>query len=155
MATSSVPGAIDALLAILRAVPALAEVEVIDGPPVGDMADQDLIAIGWSPEGDQAVVLAQEFNAVGARTRDEDFTISGWIDSWSGDADVAARRARVFELFGVIEMAVRASGPNPTAPTLGGAVMWAHLTQGVLQQSNTDQGVRAGLTFTVTCHARI
>ncbi|TXS36927.1 hypothetical protein [Streptomyces sp. OR43] len=155
MATSAVPGAIAALLAVLRAAPALAEVNVIDGPPVGDMSDEDLLAVGWSPDGDTAAETVQDFADAGARRRDEDFTIAGWIDTWSGDSDVSVCRLRAFELLAVVEDAIRATGPNPDAPTLNGAVQWAHLTRGVLHQSNTDQGIRAGLAFTVTCRARI
>ncbi|WP_055526009.1 hypothetical protein [Streptomyces graminilatus] len=165
MATSAVPNAITQLLAILRARPELQPgvegpdsppgVQVIDGPPTDDISRDDLIAVGWSFDGDQAVEIAQDFNAAGARTRNENFAITGVIDVWSGDDSVAAARDRVFELFGVLEMAVRASGSNPDAPNLNGAVLWAHITRGVLRQSYTDQGVRAGLAFTVTCHARI
>lgn len=155
MATSRVPGAIAALVAILRATPELSDVQVIDGPPTKDMADPDIIAVGWSPDGDQSAQLVQNFNAAGARTRDEDFEITGWIDCWSGDQEFSTVRARVFALLAVIETAIRASGANPEAPTLNGAVMWAHLTGGALRQSFTDQGARAALNFTVTCHARI
>lgn len=156
MATSAVPNAIAQLLEILRALPELQEgVQIFDGPPVGDVSQGDLIVVGWSAEGDQAVELTQNFNAAGARTRDEDFAIHGLIDAWVGDADLSMVRTRLFDLFGVIEDAVRASGPNPTAPTLNGAVLWAHLTSGVLRQFFTDQGARAALAFTVTCHARI
>lgn len=155
MATSAVPGAMTALLAVLRAAPALSDVQVIDGPPTTDMADPDIIAVGWSPEGDQSAQLVQTFNAAGARTRDEDFEITGYIDCWRGDQEFSTVRARAFTLLAVVETAIRASGADPTAPTLNGAVMWAHLTGGVLRQSFTDQGTRAALSFTVTCHARI
>lgn len=154
MATSAVPAAIAGLLTILRD-PAIPGADVIDGPPTDDIETQDIIVIGWNPEGDQAAELAQKFNAAGARTRDEDFGISGWIDSWNGDTDLAVVRTRVFELLGEIEQRLRATDLHPEAPTLGGAVMWAHLTAGVLRQSYTDQGARAALAFTVTCHARI
>lgn len=154
MATSAVPAAITQLLAIVRN-PTIDNVDVIDGPPTNDVSTQDYIAIGWTPETDQAAELQQQFNAAGARTRDEDFAIAGWIDVWSGDTDFTAVRDRVFELLGVIEQRLRATGPNPMAPTLNGVVMWAHLTAGSLHQSHTDQGVRAALGFTVTCHARI
>ncbi|MER7967674.1 hypothetical protein ABTX35_01425 [Streptomyces sp. NPDC096080] len=154
MATSAVPAAIAQLLAILR-TPAIDGADVIDGPPTTDVQTQDLIVIGWSPDGDQAAELTQDFNAAGARTRDEDFAITGWIDAWNGDTDFTPVRARVFELLGVVEERIRATGPNPEAPTLNGAVLWAHLTRGALRQSYTDQGARAALSFTVTCHARI
>lgn len=155
VATSAVPRAIAALLTILRAAPGLSGVEVIDGPPARDMSDQDLLAIGWSPDGDQAAETQQDFASAGARTRNEDFVITSWIDTWSGDSDMSVCRLRAFELLAVIEDAIRATGPNPDAPTLGGAVLWAHLTHGVLHQSSTDQGMRAGLGFSVTCRARI
>lgn len=156
MATSAVPAAIAELLVILRARPELREsVLIFDGPPTDDDSRDDLICVGWTPEGNQAAELQQNFNAAGARTRDEDFAISCWIEAWIGDPDVSAVRARAFELLAVIENAIRASGSNPEAPNLNGSVLWAHLTRGVLMQSFTNQGVRAGLAFTVTCHARI
>lgn len=156
MATSAVPAAITALLAILRARPELQTgVQIIDGPPTGDISQDDLIVVGWSFDGDQAAETVQNFNAAGARTRDEDFAITGVIDTWSGDDSFTTVRSRVFELLGVLESAIRASGSNPDAPNLNGAVLWAHLTRGVLRQTYTDQGVRADLAFTVTCHARI
>ncbi|MFE2555970.1 hypothetical protein ACFXGT_08030 [Streptomyces sp. NPDC059352] len=154
MTTSAVPAAITALLDILRSPP-IDNVDVLDGPPTDDVQTQDLIVIGWSPEGDQAANLTQDWNAAGARTRDETFGISGWIDVWSGDTGFTAVRARAFELLGEVEQRIRATGPNPTAPTLNGAVLWAEMTAGALYQSHTDQGIRAALGFTVSCHARI
>ncbi|WP_392967170.1 hypothetical protein [Streptomyces sp. LN245] len=154
MATSAVPAAIAQLVALLR-TPAIDRADVIDGPPTDDVNQQDFIAVGWTPDGDQAAELQQQFNSAGARTRDEDFVITGWIDVWSGDTDFAVVRARVFELLGVIEQRLRATDAAPEAPTLNGTVLWAHLIGGSLHQSHTDQGVRAALGFTVSCHARI
>lgn len=156
MATSAVPAAITKLVEILNARPALQDgVLILDGPPVVDVAQSDLIAVGWSPDGDQAVELVQDFNAAGARTRDEQFAINGVIDVWNGGDSIAAVRERAFDLFAEIEEALRASDLNRTAPTLNGAVLWAHLTRGVLRQTFTEQGARAVLAFTVSCHARI
>ncbi|MET7475064.1 hypothetical protein ABZT17_11985 [Streptomyces sp. NPDC005648] len=154
MATSAVPNAITQLVGILRDPP-IDNVDVFDGPPTDDVNTQDFIAIGWVPDNDQAAELTQTFNAAGARTRDEDFAIAGCIDVWSGDTDFATVRNRVFELLGELEQRLRATNVNPDAPNLNGAVMWAHLTAGVLRQYFADQGVRAALNFTVTCHARI
>ncbi|KND29916.1 hypothetical protein [Streptomyces stelliscabiei] len=155
MATSALPGAITALLTILRASDQLEDVTVIDGPPTDDVATEDLLVVGWSPQGEAAAELVQNFNAAGARTRDEDFNLTCHIDCWSGDFDFPALRARVFEIFAVVEQELRATSSNPTAPNLNGAVLWAHLTRGVLQQSTNDQGIRVGLAFTVSCHARL
>jgi hypothetical protein len=155
MATSAVPGAITALLAILRADAGLSGVQVLDGPPVGDQSDQDYVAVGWQDGSEESVQIVQDFNAAGARTRDENFAILCWLDTWTGDSEVSARRVRAFELLAVIENAIRASGGSPTAPTMNGSVQWAHLTNAVLKQANTQDGVRAGIAFTVTCRARI
>lgn len=155
MATSAVPGAIDALLTILRAASALNEVVIVDGMPTDDVATEGYLAVGWSGSEAQDAELTQNFNGAGARTRDEDFSIACVLDVWSGDDGFATVRGRVFEILGVVEQELRATGPNPEAPTLNGAVMWAHLTRASLRQYFTDQGSRAALAFTVTCHARI
>lgn len=156
MATSAVPAAINALIQILGAVPALAEVAVIDGPPSADMSAADFVAVGWSGTGeDQAAEAAQDFAYAGARARNETFTITGWLESWDGGEDFAVRRARAYELLGILEDCLRATGAQPEAPTLLGTVQWAHLTHHKLQQAFTDSGARVGIGWTVTCQARI
>ncbi|MGP4048780.1 hypothetical protein [Streptomyces sp. 2A115] len=154
MATSRVPAAVAALLAILRARPALAEVRIVDGPASTNLTDRDRIHVGWQPGAEAAVDLQQRFASAGARTRDEDFEIAGYAESRAGDKDMSLRRARVFELVGEIETALRATDAAPTAPTLNGTVLWAHLTTGNLLQAQTE-GAVAGLAFTVSCRARI
>ena len=155
MATSTVPAAIDALLVILRTAPELSGVRVFDGPPTDDMAGPDFVAVGWQPEGEEAPAITQDFNAAGARTRDEEFDLLCWAESWTGDRSVSARRVRAFELLAVVEQAIRASGAQPEAPTLGGVVLWSHLTGATLRQMFTQDGTRVGIAFTVSCRARI
>ncbi|MFF7949424.1 hypothetical protein [Streptomyces griseorubiginosus] len=152
--TSRVPAAVDALLTILRAAPALTGIRIVDGPEAVNLTDRDRIHIGWQPSGGSAVSLQQSFNAAGARTRDEAFTISCYAESRSGDKDMAVRRAKVFEIVGAVETALRATNEAPEAPTLNGTVLWAHLTAGDLSQLQSE-GANAGLNFTVTCQARI
>jgi hypothetical protein len=154
MATSRVPAAVAALLAILRAAPALANVRIIDGEESTNLTSRDMIFVGWSPSAEAAVALTQNFNAAGARTRDEDFQISCYAESRAGDKDMSLRRNRVFELVGVVEQALRATDDAREAPTLNGTVLWSHLTAGNLQQAQSE-GARAGLAFTVSCRARI
>ncbi|MEH0578994.1 hypothetical protein QBA54_31995 [Streptomyces sp. B21-108] len=155
MATSALPRAIAALVTILQAAGGLADVDVTDGPPTGDVATSDFLAVGWSTDGYQAAETAQDFNAAGARTRDEEFAIACVIDVWSGDDGFSTPRARAFAILGVVEQALRATGAAPEAPTLNGTVLWAHLTRASLRQYFTDQGARVALGFTVSCHARI
>ncbi|MFD9111630.1 hypothetical protein [Streptomyces bottropensis] len=155
MATSALPAALTALVTALQAADALTDVLVTDGQPVVDIATRDFLAVGWSGGEDQAAEIMQDFNAAGARTRDEDFSITCVIDVWSGDEGFATVRNRVFEIFAVVETVLRATGGNPVAPTLNGTVLWAHLTRASLRQYFTEQGSRAALGFTVSCHARI
>ncbi|MGV9755435.1 hypothetical protein ACWDUC_06305 [Streptomyces tricolor] len=155
MATSALPRAIAALLDALRAADGLDGVDIIDGPPVDDIATSDFVAIGWTGGEDQAAESVQDFNGAGARTRDEDLTIACVIDVWTGDDGFAPLRERAFAILGVVEQVIRATGANPEAPTLNGAVLWAQLTRTQLRQYFTDQGARVALGFTVSCHARI
>lgn len=154
MMTSRVPAAVDALLAILRAAPGLAQVAIVDGPPVVNLTSLQHLFVGWQPSAEAAVSLTQDFNSAGARTRDEAFAINCYAESRSGDTDMQARRSEVFALVGEVETALRATNAAPTAPTLSGAVLWAHLTAGDLTEVQAE-GSLAGLAFTVTCRARI
>jgi hypothetical protein len=154
MLTSRVPAAVDALLAILRARPALEGVAIVDGPTAVNLTSRRRIHIGWAPGADQAVELQQEFNSAGARTRDEVFSISCYAESRGGDKDMSFRRADAFALIGEVETALRATASNPTAPDLGGVVLWAELTTGNVQQS-ISEGAQVGVEFTVACRARI
>ncbi|MET9088143.1 hypothetical protein ABZX77_40740 [Streptomyces sp. NPDC004237] len=156
MMTSRVPAAVDALLAILRATPALTadDLLIVDGPPVVNYTQRRRLYVGWQPSAEIAVSLEQAFNSAGARTRDEAFEIPCYAEARSGDTTMKDRRDEVFALVAQVETALRATNAAPTAPTLNGTVMWAHLTAGDLTQVQ-DQGSLAGLAFTVTCQARI
>lgn len=155
MATSRVPAAMAALLDILTAAPALSAVRVSDGPPAVNLTERDVIYVGVQPDGGSAASSVQDFNAAGARTRDEDFVISGYIESRSGDKDMSLRRVRVYEILAAVEDALRATNAAPAAPTLNGTVLWAHLTAADLSQQQTSDGPLAGLTFAVSCRARL
>ncbi|MDV5147181.1 hypothetical protein R1T08_24140 [Streptomyces sp. SBC-4] len=154
MLTSRVPAAVDALLAILRAAPGLADVLVLDGPPIRNLSGGERLYVGHQPDGGPAVTLAQDFNGAGARTRDEMFVITCYVEVWSGDTDMQVHRTRAFEIVGEVETALRASDAATMAPTLSGTVLWSHLTTGDLTQAQGD-GARAGVVFAVTCQARI
>lgn len=155
MATSAVPAAMDALLTILRAVPDLAEVRIIDGPPGVNLTELDRIYVGYAPGAEQSVDITQDFASAGARTRDEDAAIACYAESRRGDEDMQLRRTRVFELLAAVETALRATDVAPQAPTLNGSVLWSQLTAGALVQEQNADGALAGLTFTVACRARI
>ena len=152
--TSRVPAALEALLAILRALPALEAVRIVDGQEAVNLTDRHRIHVGWSPSAESAVTLQQEWNGAGARTRDEVFFIACYAESRGGDKDMALRRAKVFELVAAVEQALRATNEAPEAPTLDGTVLWSEVTTGDLFQSHAE-GAIAGLAFTIACRARI
>ncbi|MFD0146211.1 MULTISPECIES: hypothetical protein [unclassified Streptomyces] len=154
MATSRVPAAVDALLEILRAAPALDGIRIVDGPEAVNLTERQRIHIGWQPSGEMAVSLVQDFNYAGARTRDEDFVISGYIEARGGDKDMALRRNQAFAILAAVEDALRATDLAPEAPTLNGTVLWAHLTAGDLSQQQAE-GAIVGINFAVSCRARI
>ncbi|MEU1474520.1 hypothetical protein [Streptomyces sp. NPDC005760] len=154
MSLSAVPAAVDALLAILRTGLDPNELTVMDGPALTDVPG-DVVFVGYQPGDSVAVNVQQAFAYAGARRRDEEFLIHGLIESRSGDTDMQARRARTFEILGLIETALRATDAQPTAPTLNGTVLWAHLTSGDLTQEQTPDGAVVGLAWTISCQARI
>lgn len=155
MATSRVPAAVDALLAILQAAPGLDGVLIVDGPPWTNLTGNERIYVGWAPDGGPAVSGVQDFNSAGARTRDEDFVINCYAEVWGGGTEMQPQRARVYQLLGEVETALRATNAAPEAPTLSGTVLWSHLTAADLAQDQTTDGARAGLPFAVSCRARI
>jgi hypothetical protein len=153
--TSRVPSAVDALISLCRAAFAPEAVRVVDGPPGNDLTDTDMVFVGWQPEADFAATLIQDFNATGARTRDESFTILCYAESRAGGTDIKARRDRAFALVAGVEQGLRATDVSPGAPTLNGTVMWAHLTTGNLRQYQSDSGALVGVEFAIACRARI
>ncbi|MFD8797209.1 hypothetical protein [Streptomyces atroolivaceus] len=155
MATSAVPAAIDALLSLLGDAPGLSTVRVVDGPPGPNFTQKDLLYVGYAPGSDMAAEMQQRFASAGARRRDEDASLSCYIESRRGDTNIRDRRRHVFEILAVVETALRATNEDPTAPNLGGAVLWSDLTAGSLMQAQTESGALAGLAFTVHFRARI
>jgi len=153
MATSRVPDAVDALVSIVTGL-ALDGVRVVDGPEAVNATEKHRIHIGYAPSAESSVTLQQQWNAAGARTRDEEFAIACYAESRGGDTDMAFRRRKVFEMVAAVEQALRATNTAPEAPTLNGTVLWSELTAGDLFQSHAE-GAVAGLAFTVSCRARI
>lgn len=160
MATSAVPAAMDALLSILteaskRAGSALADTQIFDGPALTNLEFGRRLFVGWQPDADNAAALEQDFAYAGARRRDESFQVSCYAEVESGDTDMQQLRTEAFALVAAVETELRATDAAPTAPTLNGTVLWAHLTTGNLQQGQTLAGAAAGVAFTIACRARL
>lgn len=155
MATSSIPAAIDYLVAAARSLPEFAApVTVHDGFPVGP--GNPALAIGVVPNTDgdtpSEVVHAQ----LGAQMEREFYDIPCEIAAWVGGAEQAAKTARdsAFRLFDALVTKVRQDR------TLGGALRsGAALVTGVrMDQTATSGDAGAGrscsITFVVRCENR-
>lgn len=149
MATSTIPAAIDALLAALRAADGLSGVDVFDGEPMTG-ENKDFICIGHDPTDPLNAVEADQVPAsLGNRAREESYEILCSLAAWSGGTTMSARRVRALALFAVIESTVRAN------ITLNGVVRSAQIGTYSLIQQQTDQGASAGLRFRIACSARL
>lgn len=143
MSTSRIPAIVEAVVTVVTTAVG-SSAQVFDGA-WSTVPDGDYVAVGWTPD-DQFASSAQTWAAQGNRSRDEAITVPCYIDSYSGDTDVAARRTVAFNLLGLIETAVRAD------PTLGGAVprsLPAEITEIRERHEQTDKGLAFGVTFLI------
>jgi hypothetical protein len=161
VATSSIPAALDYLVAAATA--AFPDALVLDGPPksTDQQEFQDVVSIGW--DGDDQMLTAaaegdQDFAAINrALTRDETYRIVCSALHWDGGDSYKAARDGAFTLLAGFERLVRGYPPNGTGDTsLGGAVQWSHISGGVsLNYTTSTNGVGAYIIFHVTCRARL
>jgi hypothetical protein len=152
--TSLVPTVLTALVTACQASSNLTGVTVVDGPRVADESDQDRLFIGFDPEDDTAVTGDQQFAGMPGRSRDQTFEITCLAEAWTGDTDVPARRARAYQIMAAVEQLLRPTVGDHTLGVPG--LLWAQLAGGEnLAQRQTSRGAYAGVTFTVTCRARL
>jgi hypothetical protein len=152
--TSRIPAAIDGLVALCRGLPALATVAIHDGPPGSNLTDQLMLFIGDTPEDLVSVRGSQNWAALGARAKDERFTIVCTAAARSGDTNMKVERDRAFSIVAAVEIAVRDLVTGDIS--LGGAVSWCGLDEDIsLAQLQTPDGALAKVGFGVTCRARI
>lgn len=153
MAITRVDAVIDALLATLRADPALAGVTISDGYPVTDDPLDEVVTVGfsWDPEDDRAAEVEQAYHELGtAARRDETLDVFCAVRVSDGGGDMATARARCVVLLGAVESALRA------APALGLAdLLRAEVTVGDYRQAQDADGAAALLRFTVTATSLI
>lgn len=146
--TSTIPGAIDWLVATLGNVSELANVEVRSAPvPAEEISTLAMLAIHGTVENET------EWAAVGTRMVDETYTLAGTIDAigpGKGDAAAKAARDAAFAVWGEVLQAVL---DNPSMDNL--------LLAAIPELTDFDQYVSlkgdrlATLKFGVRCEARI
>ena len=141
--------AISGLVATVTALN-LAGVDVYDGPPQQDGASNpDAVFIGFQTGQLDAVTFTRDWATMGAVRSEEHYDVLCELQTFSGDTDIASRRARAFVLLDAIAAAIT------TDRTLAGAVRLASISTGNVQPEQTDRGCTVTVPFSVSCVARI
>jgi hypothetical protein len=145
---SSVPGALDALVATLSAAPGLTGVTVADGPVVTGSGQQEAVTVGLGDPEDPTAVEGQNAREGLAASPDrEQYGIRCAVIVRDGSGDTPAARRRAYQLLGEIGEVLAAD------QRLGGAVMVAQLGSWTLAQDQDGKGAIVTLAFTVEVDA--
>jgi hypothetical protein len=148
---SAIPDAIDGLVDLLRADPALTAVgvQVLDGPPVSVIAAPGTVLIvGGNGDEDDVLSATSELTDSSLRRGDnaETFDVRCHLEHWEGGDDVAGCRRAAFAVLSSVKAAVIRD------PKLGGAVSRTRLTGGLsyaVAHFQGDTGV--GVPFVLRC----
>ena len=144
MSTSTIPAAIDGLIAALKSNTHLSSVQVIDGQPTTDLPG-DYILIGFGDDTGASVTGSQVPASLGNLRRAETYTINCEISAWQGSTNMKIVRDRAFYILAAVEDVVRSNA------TLNAAVMFADFGQNIdLNQIQTTQGAVAVIKFTIS-----
>lgn len=136
-----VPAAIDRLVAIFTA--GLPDVQVIDGPPVIEMAGAG-VCVGYAP--DVPSVLSIE-DPAGLQVDMETFDLNCVAWQRSGDTDMKVLRDAVYGMVAALDAALAVDR------TLGRAVVNARLRVVDLDQLHMTDATWAVVAFVITCKA--
>lgn len=138
---SSIPAVLQALIDL--ASRALPDVQVTDGAPVGDVAE-DIVAIGTTGrEGEVAVQASRAEGVLAVAPAAESFDVSCVASSWRGaESDFAPVRAALFAMLDALATEIARD------VTLGGAASHARMTVASYFQDQTvvtdDEGTPSG-----------
>jgi hypothetical protein len=147
---SSVPAAVAALVTAFRTSTGLglAGVPVRDGPEVTADPTLEAVAVGYTGSQDQDVVTGTASPEGLAVLPDrERYAVSCCVEVLDGDGDMAAARARAYQLHAACGAAIAVDR------TLGKAVLRASAGIGSLQQKQTQNGALARVVFPVNVEA--
>lgn len=154
MSSSRAPAAVNALLSVLKAAPALAGVPVFDGPvATDDYSDALFIGYDGDTHGErESVITDQQWAGLGAKKRTETITIICSAVAVSGDGTALDARTRVYNLMASVENTLRTDPSMAQTPTpFIAAVTAPRLLYDWLEMT----GLQARLTFSVHIETRI
>lgn len=137
----SVWGAVDGSLAhLVTTFATIPEVRVIDGQPLDDPDDPDVILVGFNPDRTAVTVnVAPE----GMTSETVSFDMACLASVWRGDTDPAAVRTRLTELLDAAADKIAADR------TLAGNVLDSRLELLELDQQQLPGGATATVAFSV------
>jgi hypothetical protein len=154
MATSAVPDAIDALVALIQATDSTLQVN--DGWSIEQSSSMVLVGV---TDQTPTTPITHSWAGLGAQRQDEEFSIPCVVWCASGSATQKTVRDQAFTILNNIETALLASS---TSRTLNGALTppgIAEITVGGLDQTNSTEqageGRFARIYFTVHCTSRL
>lgn len=158
MTTTRVAATIDYLVAAFKASNRLGSADpaviIYDGPEVSNAASGNELWVGINDpmvENLNAATSNQAWVGLGARNRDENFSIGLVAVSWYGGGVFKIPRDAVYSTMAAVEDLVRADA------NLGGNVLYVDpgVTQHALKQNMTDRGAIVQVAFRINCKARI
>lgn len=153
MTASSVPAALDAILALATA--ALPDIPVLDGPPRVKLP-RDVVCVGYDGSDEtagQGADVTITHSTMGPR-RQEEYDVPVFVLCWRagagpGGQDFSAKPARdaAYSIVDALYDAVR------TDHTLGGTVLDARMSTATLQQAQLPEAVSAAVLCNVHIRA--
>ncbi|MFD1656995.1 hypothetical protein ACFSL4_01775 [Streptomyces caeni] len=145
---STVPAAIDGLVAAFTTAEGLAGVVVLDGPEVREPSAMEVVSVGY-PGADDEFAVDGSVSADGmASSPDlERYSVQCAAAVLDGSGNVRAARQRVYALVAACGEAIARDR------TLGGAVLQATIGSTSLRQTQDSRGVTATVVFSVDCDA--
>lgn len=139
---SRIPGVLDALVSAFRASPALAEVEVTDGPQMSNSASPDWVCVGYDgdPEG-EFVSADVELDWTGLNTkRGEAMQIPVTVIVSRGSTEIKPARDDAFAYYDAI---------SAITPTIRVPQTRVYVGVNRLHQIQDDKGVHVHLALIV------
>lgn len=149
---STIPGVLQSLIDV--AARALPDVQVSDGAPVGDVAE-DIVAIGTTGrEGEVAVQASRAQSVLTTAPDAESYDVSCVASSWRGaETDFAPVRGALFAMLDALAAEIARD------PTLAGAATHARMTVTSYFQDQVtvtdDEGTPSGAGATATANFAI
>jgi hypothetical protein len=142
---STVPACLDALVAAAKR--ALPDVQVLDGQPAEDIAD-DLVMIAFTGEPGEQAVTVNRAQAVTTAPDRESYDVTCLAEAWGGhETDPVPVRNTVYGFVNAIAAELARD------ITLGGVVGRCRISTDAFAQAQTERGAAAAVRFVVHVEA--